>query len=146
MIGARVNVVEGWGAELAHEINADVRGAVAQASEVGAKVAAEAAGARHRQDGSGWMKDIKPVETIGTDVGWEGGFKSKAFWSGFQSRGTLGSRKRRVKAATLRRRQTASGQARLAKVAGSKGVTPLRHEEKGLAAAKAHLLDSLNRL
>lgn len=91
------------------------------------------------------MDDIRAVDVRGTPDGWEGGFRSDAFYSGFQSRGTVASRKR-VKASTLRRRSSPSGQARFSKVAGSRGITPLRHEEKGLAAAKKHLVGLLNRL
>lgn len=113
MIGARVDVRAGWGADIAREINEQVRHAVADASEHGAKVAAAVASRRSR---SGLMADIRPVDVIGTPDGWEGGFRSQAFYSGMQSRGT------------------------------KRGVAPLRHEEQGLEAAKQHLRDTLNRL
>lgn len=113
MIGARVDVRTGWGAEIAREINVQVRDAVGDASEVGAEVAATEAAARRR---TGKMQDVEPVPVVGTPDGWAGGFRSKAFYSGMQSRGTR------------------------------RGVKPLRHEEKGLAAAKRSLVDRLNRL
>lgn len=141
MIGAKIDV-RSWGPELAKQINGLVGEAVAASSKVGADVAAQAA-TRHR---TGKMHHIEPVETRGTPDGWEGGFKSEAFYSGFQSRGTLGSRKGALKAATKRRRESVSGQARLAGLGRSRGITPLHHEEKGLAAAKADLVDRINHL
>lgn len=143
MIGARVDVRTGWGAEFAREVNQQVAHAVADASRAGADVAAQEASKRRR---SGKMDDISAVEVIGTPEGWEGGFRSAAFYSGMQSRGTHGSRTRSVKKSTERRRASRSGQARYAKVAGSRGISPLRHEEKGLAAARKRLLELLNRL
>lgn len=143
MISAKVNVVSGWGDEFARDVNLRVRDMVAAASTVGAKVANGAAQNRRR---TGRMADIKPVDVTATVDGWEGGFRSAAFYSGFQSRGTLGSRKRKLKASTRARRESPSGQARLAKLGASRGVTPLRHEELGLAAAKKHLIARLNQL
>jgi hypothetical protein len=143
VIGAKVDVRSGWGEELAREVNMRVRGMVEAASETGADEAAAAAGARRR---TGRMANIDKVPVVGTPDGWEGGFRSKAWYSGFQSRGTLGSRKRSVKSSTARRRQSLSGQARFAKVAGSRGISPLGHEETGLRAAKKHLVELLNRL
>lgn len=143
MIGARVDVRTGWGAEFAREVNQQVAHAVAEASHVGARVASQEASKRRR---SGKMDVVAAVEVVGTTQGWEGGFRSAAFYSGMQSRGTVGSRTRSVKKSTLQRRASRSGQARYAKVAGSRGITPLRHEEKGLAAARKRLLELLNRL
>ncbi len=142
MIGARVDVRKGWGAELAKEINLKVKDAVGDASKVGAEVASSAVTRRR----TGKMANIKPVEVIGTPDGWEGGFKSEQFYSGFQSRGTLGLRKKALTASTKRRRESTSGQERLAKVSGHRGIKPLGHEEKGLAAAKKALVDRLNHL
>lgn len=113
MIGAKVDVRTGWGAEFAREINLKVADAIADASKVGAETAAAAAQTRRR---TGKMADIDPVPVRGTPDGWEGGFRSAAFYSKFQSRGT------------------------------TRGVRPLRHEEKGLRAAKADLVERLNRL
>lgn len=145
MIGARIDVRKGWSADIARTINLQVAEAVADASRVGAQVAASAAGARRR---SGDMAEIKPVDVRGTADGWEGGFRSKAWYSGFQSRGTLGSRGRALKASTKRRRESESGQERLGRAlrGGNRGISPLRHEEKGLAAAKRALLDRIDRL
>lgn len=143
MIRSTVNVREGFGAEIARQIDAEVRVAVGQASGHGAEVAAGVAQRRRR---TGLMADIQPVEVEGTESGWQGGFKSPAFYSGIQSRGTLGSRTRKVKSSTERRRSSASGAARYAKVAASKGVAPLKHEETGLKAARKRLVDLLNRI
>lgn len=143
MIRATVDVRTGWGAELAKRVNHRVAADLADASAHGAKVAASAAQARRR---TGEMANIRPVAVRGTPTGWEAGFRSEAWYSGFQSRGTLGSRTRKVKASTERRRQSASGQARLAKLGASTGITPLRHEETGLREAKKRLVQLLNRI
>lgn len=148
MVGAKVNVVSGWGDDFARDVNAQVRDAVADASRVAAATAATVASARRR---SGKMANVRPVEVRGTPDGWEGGFRSDAalnqgFYSGFQSRGTLGARRRKLKASTVARRSSPSGQARLAKLGGSGGIRPLGHEEKGLAAGKKHLIARLNQL
>lgn len=92
------------------------------------------------------MDDIEPVGVVGTPDGWEGGFRSAAFYSGFQSRGTLGSRSRAVRKSTEQRRASRSGQARYAKVSGHHGISPLRHEEKGLAAARKRLIELISRM
>lgn len=143
MIGARVDVRAGWGADIAREINEQVRHAVADASQHGAKVAAAGASRRRR---TGRMADIQPVDVIGTPDGWEGGFRSPAFYAPFQSFGTLGSRRRKLKASTIRRRQSGSGQARLARTGGSGGITPLRFLEQGRTEGRRRLLDLLNNL
>lgn len=143
MIQSRFDVRAGFGDELARRINDRVRDGVAEAAEVGAEVASGEAGKRRH---TGKMQRMSTVPVVGTDSGWTGGFKSAAFYSGMQSRGTLGSRTRKVKASTERRRQSPSGAARYAKVAGGKGVSPLGHEEAGLKAAKRHLVAYVNRL
>lgn len=143
MIQSRVDVRAGFGDEISRKINARVKVDVAVASEHGAKVASDIASTRSR---SGRMSRIDPVPVKGTPDGWTGGFKSSAFYSGMQSRGTLGARTRKVKAQTEARRSSASGAARYAKVSGRSGIKPLRHEERGLLAAKRMLVDRLNRI
>jgi len=143
VVGATVNVVSGWGEQFAREINAEVRDAVKDSSRVAAQEAASVAAGRRR---TGKMAQMEPVDVRGTPTGWEGGFRSQAWYSGFQSRGTLKSRKRALKVSTLRRRSSASGQDRFAKVSGSGGIRPLGHEEKGLAVGKKHLVARLNAL
>ncbi len=143
MIGARVNVVGRWGEEFARKANAQARLATQQAVEVGADVASAGAQARRR---TGKMAEMEIIPVRGTPTGWTAGFRSKGWYAGFQSRGTLGSRRGKVKESTLRRRESVSGQARFAKVAGSGGITPLGFLERGRSAARKHLVDRLNRL
>lgn len=148
MISAKVDVRAGWGAEFAREVNQQVARELRAASEKGAQVAAQIASQRRK---SGALATITAVDVIATADGWEGGFRSKAarnsqFYSGFQSRGTLGRRTRALKKATLDRRESRSGQERHAKVAGRAGILPLEHEEKGRAAAKRELIERINRL
>lgn len=143
MISANVEVVRGWGEDFARRVNAQVALELAAASREGAEVAAKMAAKRRR---TGGMELFVVMRVEGTPTGWVGGFQSQAFYSGFQSRGTLASRKRKLKASTVARRSSRSGKARYAKVAGSSGIKPLRHEEAGLAAAKKSLVARLNRI
>jgi len=141
MISANVNVVGGWGQDFARRVNRQVRIAVEQASEDGARVAGAAAPRR-----TGRMATMETLPVKPTPTGWSGGFFSRAFYAGWQSTGTLGSRSRKVKAATLRRRQSASGQARLARVGSSRGIKGSGFLEKGGTAARKSLIERLNRL
>lgn len=143
MIQAKVDVGKTWGPEFARRVNAQVRDALADASKVGADVASQASQSRRR---TGRMAEIEAVPVRPTVSGWEAGFDSKAFYARFQSEGTLGSRRKRVKASTTRRRQSASGQARLARLGGSGGVAPLGFLEKGRAAARKYLIERCRRL
>lgn len=113
MIGAKVNVVGNWGAEFAKHVNAKVADAVADASEDGAKVASAASQARRR---TGHMAEMEILPVRGTPSGWTGGFRSKAWYAGFQSRGT------------------------------KRGITPLKFLEKGRTEARKSLIARLNRL
>lgn len=141
MIGAKVNVVSGWGAEFAKHVNEQTKTALEEASRLGAQVASQASEPRHR---TGKMAKMELLEVRGTPSGWTGGFRSEAFYAGFQSRGTRGNRRGKVSAATLRRRASASGQARGGGLGG--GITPLGFLEKGRTAARKDLIDRLNRL
>ena len=143
MISAKVNVVSGWGAKFAKEVNAQAKVAVERSSKVGAEIASQASLPRRR---TGRMAKMDVLEVQGTPTGWAGGFKSEAFYAGFQSRGTLGSRRGKVSAATLRRRASASGQARAARTSGSGGISPLGFLEKGRTAARKDLIERLNRI
>lgn len=147
MIKTTFNVVANFGAEIAQAANLIAREELQRASDFGAEQASSLAGGRRR---TGEMAKFKAVQVIPTASGWRGGFRSDAgisgeFYSGFQSRGTLASRKRKVKQQTLNRRESPSGKARYAKVAGKKGITPLGHEEKARAQARAFLIANLNR-
>ncbi len=113
MIGAKVNVVGGWGDEFAKRVNRATRDAVQDAVEVGAEVASAGAQARRR---SGDMAQMQIIPVRGTATGWEAGFRSKAWYAGFQSRGT------------------------------KRGITPLKFLEQGRSAARKNLIDRLNRL
>lgn len=148
MITARVNVVKNWSSEFAKRTNVQAIKALADASQDGAETASRVAGARVR---SGDMRVFKAVSVMPTERGYAAGFKSKAgksgeFYSGFQSRGTLGARGKEVKKSTKARRESRSGQLRYAKVSGRKGITPLNHEEVALKHARASLVARLSRL
>lgn len=148
-----MNVVKDWGEKIAKESNAVAKRSLEEAAKVGAGTAAQLASGRKEHTGK--MRDWVTVPTDATGNGWRSGFRSAAsmsgeFYSGFQSRGTLASRRgtpsspgnpgTQVKQQTLARRQSPSGRIRYAKVAGRKGIAPLKHEEQALAVAKQHLL------
>lgn len=59
--------------------------------------------------------------------------------------GTLVRRKRALKKSTLARRQTLSGQARLAKTAGRRGIIAQRFLQKGLRQGWDYYLDQIRR-
>ncbi len=113
MIGAKVNVVGGWGDEFAKRVNRATRDAVQDAVEVGAREASAAAQSRTR---TGKMAQMEVLDVRGTPTGWQAGFKSRAFYADWQSRGT------------------------------KRGITPLGFLEKGRSAAHKNLIDRLNRL
>lgn len=143
MISAKVSVEKGWGDRFARAIERQVPAMVVDAAEDGAKVASQASLARRR---TGRMAKMDVLPVTPTPRGYQGGFRSRAFYAGFQSRGTLGSRRGKAKASTLRRRQSISGQARLAKLGGSGGISGLGFLEKGRAAMRKSLIARLNRL
>lgn len=143
MISAKIDLERGWGDAFARRIEQQARVELGRATEDGAKEAARASLPRRR---TGRMSTIDTLPVIPTPRGYSGGFRSRAFYAGFQSHGTLGSRSRKVSAGTLRRRQSASGQARQAKIGASKGIPALGFLEKGRSAARKSLIDRLNRL
>lgn len=63
----------------------------------------------------------------------------------WQDQGTLGRRRRKLSASTLRRRQSGSGQARLARVAGSQGVRAKRFFSKALRSSKGPAVAAIAR-
>jgi len=113
VIGARVNVVGNWGDEFARRVNRVTRDAVQDAVEVGAREASAAAQSRRR---TGKMAQMEVLAVRGTPTGWQAGFRSEAWYAGFQSRGT------------------------------KRGITPLKFLEQGRSAARKHLISRLNRL
>jgi hypothetical protein len=143
VISASIDVGRDWGRELAAQINADVRDAVVASAEEGAQLAASIASSRSK---TGHMAAIEQLPVRGTPDGWAGGFRSPAYYAHFQSAGTLGSRRRKLKASTLRRRESASGAARFAKVSGGAGITPLKFLEAGAAVAKSRLRERVARI
>lgn len=143
MISARISLERGWGDAMARRIEQQAREAMAPACKEGADVASKASLSRRR---TGRMAEMEVLPTVPTPRGYSAGFRSKAWYAGFQSTGTGGSRSRKVKASTLRRRQSASGQARAARFGGNRGITPLGFLEKGRTAARKALIDRLNRL
>ncbi len=132
--------------ELTRGYDRAVRVALIRSVIVGAKVAS--ARAKERSE-TGTMAQMslrypRPMKG-GATRGYEAQFYSNAYYSSFQEFGTLGSRKRKLSAATVRRRSSASGQARQAKVSGRTGIQPLKFMVAGRAAARKTLLLELQR-
>lgn len=107
------------------------------AAREGAQVASAIAA---RRSDTGTMATMHVVAATGDIDGYTSGFRSAAWYAVFQNFGTLVSRRRRVSAATLRRRSSGSGQARLAKNAGASGITPLRFFDAGRREGRRRLL------
>lgn len=143
MISARISIERGWGDRFARRIESQVPGHLRSATEEGAKVASDASLPRRR---TGRMARMDVLPVVPTPRGYQGGFRSRAFYAGFQSTGTAGSRRRKVKASTLRRRQSASGLKRAARFGANRGIAPLGFLEKGRLAARKALVARLNRL
>ncbi len=85
-----------------------------------------------QRDGFGGLRLVVAVVTL--DPNWR-----------WQNYGTHARRRRKVSASTLRRRQTASGSARYAKVAGSGGTRPLYFMSKGMRLAWPIFLETMRR-
>jgi hypothetical protein len=116
---------------LGHAAGAGV--AVARAKETRVKTGALRSGigvTRATRTGGGRLQ----VEIVGRD------FKTL-----FHELGTNTRRRRKLAKSTLRRRSSASGQARQVKVAGHKGVKPLYFLRAGLKVATQRLVPELKR-
>jgi hypothetical protein len=71
------------------------------------------------------MKEITDLKVFQTPNGYEGGIVSPAWYAYFQNDGTLGRRKKPLRATTLERRARKSGRERQEKVKNHPGITPL---------------------
>jgi hypothetical protein len=112
VISARIDVGRRFGDEIRRRSNDVVREAIAHASQAGAEKASEGASRRRR---TGTMAEMEVLEVEGTGTGWAGGFRSAAFYAGFQSRGT------------------------------SKGIAGLGFLEEGAKVAKRELIAEIER-
>jgi hypothetical protein len=120
-----------------------VPAALTQAVREGASVSRQIAS--ERKD-TGAMSDIKYGKARRDGgKGWNAVIFSKPHYAWFHELGTLGSRKRKLNKRTVARRSSASGQARLAKVAGSEGIQPLNFLGKGRSVARRRLVELLKR-
>jgi hypothetical protein len=117
------------------------RGAARGVEAFARRAHAEIVAAAPRGDGSsgvlpGHMADTIKIWPVKRRRGKEEtaiySYDPTAVW---QDQGTLGKRRRKLAKATLRRRSTASGQSRLARVSGHPGVKPRRFFAKGVRAA-----------
>lgn len=123
--------------KITREYDRATRRALAEAAAVGAQVSRAKASERHR---TGAMEDIKVTRVRDGRKGPNVLLVSTPSYAAFQEFGTLGSRKKKLSKKTLARQSSGSGQARLAKVAGSEGIKPLRFMGKGRTAARKTLL------
>ena len=90
------------------------------------------------------MARMQVLPVRGSPDGWEASFRSPAYYRLFQDLGTLDARGTKLKASTLARRSSPSGQARQAKVAGREGITPLRFYAAGRRAGRKAMLQVIN--
>lgn len=141
LVSCRVDVTDDFG-RVTSAVNDLARRAVEAAAREGAAAASAVASQRSK---SGRMAAIRPDNAIGTPDGWRASFVSPVHYAWYQNYGTLGSRRKKLKASTLARRSTPSGQARLARVQGSAGIEPLRFLEAGRRAGRKALLETITR-
>jgi len=85
MISARIDVGRRFGDEIRRRANDVAREAVHNASAKGAEAASAIASTRSR---TGRMAEMEVLEVEGTPTGWAGGFRSRAWYAHFQSKGT----------------------------------------------------------
>jgi hypothetical protein len=92
-----------------------------------AQIAADISRQRSRPGGAArrTMKEITDLKVFQTPNGYEGGIVSPAWYAYFQNDGTLGRRKKPLRASTLERRANKSGRERQEKVKNHPGITPL---------------------
>ena len=124
---------------ITRDIDELAKRSVVAAAAAGAEVAANIASTRRK---TGRIAQIVPTPPRNTGEGWTSTFASRVFYAWFQEYGTLAARKRGVSRATLARRSSASGQSRLARVAGSKGVEPLGFMRAGTRAGRKVMLET----
>ena len=141
----KVDVVKeiGWEDKVWADIEVGLKDAMAVTTLERAKAATDIARKRSRPGPHRKMMEITELTIFPYSEGWtsglEGGITSPAWYAWFQSDGTLASRKKPVKKATLERRSSLSGKARYAKVAGNKGITPLEFFDAAIKVGRAEL-------
>lgn len=129
----------GWDDQMAQDLSAATRQALFETTTEMAKAATHIARERQRPGNHRKMQEITELTVFEWSDGWEGGIISPAWYAWFQNDGTLGSRKKKLKKATLERRSSRSGQARYAKVSGNKGITPLGFFDAAIKVARKDL-------
>jgi len=138
---SRVDVNMNFGA-ITDKVIAQAKQAVTAGAMVGAQVAGRVASQRSR---SGKMARMEVLPVRQTPDGYEASFRSPAYYRLFQDLGTLKGRTRKLKKATLDRRNSPSGQARLAKAGDSIGIEPLYFYRAGRRAGTRAMMDVIRR-
>ena len=113
MISARISLERGWGDAMARRIEQQARVELERAVEDGAKAASQASLSRRR---TGTMAQMETLPVVATPRGFTSGFRSKAWYAGFQSRGT------------------------------KRGISALGFLEKGRTAARKSFISRIDRL
>ena len=137
---------EPWAADLIEDAKPQIKESVRLASVEMAKTAAPIAFTRQRAGTHRKMHEITELVVFEFSTGYEGGITSPAWYAYFQNDGTLGSRKKPLRASTLQRRQSPSGQARLAKVQGRKGITPLKFFDEAVKVGRKNLKEQIENI
>ena len=140
MIRSRVDISTDFG-QITDGVNALARRAVQAGALEGARVAS--AIASERRD-TGLMAQMEVLPVRGSPDGWEASFRSRAYWRLWQDLGTLQGRSTKLSSATVARRASPSGQARLARAAGNPGIEPLHFYRAGRRAGRRRMMDVIN--
>lgn len=141
MIRTRVDITTNFGA-ITDAVDALARRAVMAGAQEGARVSSQIAATRRK---SGLMAQHEVLPVRGSPDGWEASFRSRAPHRIFQDLGTLRGRATKLKASTVARRASPSGQARTAKVGDSPGIEPLRFYAAGRRAGRKAMLEVISR-
>jgi len=141
MIRSRVDVNLNFDA-ITDKVIAQAKEAVSAGAMVGAQVAGQVASQRSV---SGKMASMEVLPVRPTPDGYEASFRSPAYYRLFQDLGTLRGRTRKLSKATLARRSTPSGAARLAKTGDSPGIEPLYFFRAGRRAGTRAMMEVIRR-
>lgn len=111
------------------QLGDDVDALVVHALNAGAEKAAQTAhDIASRRSKTGKMADFQPIPAAGDLDGFTAGIRNHpdAWYDRFQNYGTAGRRRRKLKASTLRHRQSRSGTLRQERFGQNPGIEPLR--------------------
>lgn len=138
MISSQIQVTDRF-----PEITLEVEQLAVRALDAAAQTAAQTArqvASRRRKTGR--MSDFEAIPAAGSEDGYASGIRNDpgAWYDRFQNYGTAGNRRRKLKASTLRRRESPSGQARQQRFGTNRGIEPLGFLEAARREGRRELL------